>query len=162
MHAEKKVTVSSAGSLSRFKKTMKTLVSFLNNIGNMFISNEIPAWRWLYLIRDVTMDAIIGGWCIFIYPCSHSVITIAFKINSSGRTQIYQYAPPPPQIIASIVTSLYLILWPTVTGLKFCLADLKSIVSYLHFSFAFLIEACLCRTTSPENQQHSELCYTFL
>ena len=34
------------------------------------------------------------GVCIFIYSCSHTVKTIAFKRNPSGRTRIYEYTPP--------------------------------------------------------------------
>ena len=37
--------------------------------------------------------------CTFIYSCSHTVKTIAFKRNPSGRTQIYEYAHPPPKKI---------------------------------------------------------------
>jgi hypothetical protein len=35
---------------------------------------------------------------MLIYSCSHTVKTIAFKRNPSGRTRIYEYAPPPPII----------------------------------------------------------------
>jgi hypothetical protein len=37
-----------------------------------------------------------GGGGIFIYSCSHTVKTIDFKRNPSGRTRIYEYTPPPP------------------------------------------------------------------
>jgi hypothetical protein len=40
-----------------------------------------------------------GEGCIFIYSNSHTVKTIAFKRNPSGRTRIYEYTPPPPPII---------------------------------------------------------------
>ena len=50
--------------------------------------------------------ALIWGGCIFIYirdlpdECllKSTVMTTDFKRNSSGRTRIYEYAPPPPQL----------------------------------------------------------------
>jgi hypothetical protein len=62
------------------------------------------------MISGVTR-ALIGG-CIFIYSCSARLISFEmnlkinkFKRNSSGRTQIYEYTPPPPPINA-LVTPL--------------------------------------------------------
>jgi hypothetical protein len=42
------------------------------------------------------IDAIIGGIYLYIHVHIHTVKTIAFKRNPSGRTQIYKYTPPPP------------------------------------------------------------------
>ena len=56
----------------------------------------------LYLggVRAITRcDKLWGGGgynCILVSACSHTVKTITFKINLLGRTQIYEYAPPPP------------------------------------------------------------------
>ena len=49
-----------------------------------------------YLLKIYCMDIRLlywggGGGCIFIYTCSHTVKTITFKRNPSGRTQIYEY-----------------------------------------------------------------------
>jgi hypothetical protein len=51
-----------------------------------------------------------GGGCIFIYSCSHTVKIIAFKINTSDRTRIYEYASPPPIIGLAKALLLYGIL----------------------------------------------------
>ena len=45
-----------------------------------------------------------GGGGIFIYSCLHTVKTIDFKRNPSGRTRIYEYTPPP---IIVLTTALY-------------------------------------------------------
>ena len=42
-----------------------------------------------------------GGLNIPIIMFWHTVKTIVFKRNPSGRTQEYEYSPPPPPIIAS-------------------------------------------------------------
>ena len=50
-----------------------------------------------------------GGGGIFVYSCSHTVKTIAFKRKLPGRTRIYdgEYAtPPPPPPIIGLVTAL--------------------------------------------------------
>jgi hypothetical protein len=52
-----------------------------------------------------------GGGCIFIYSCSHTVKTIAFKRNPSGRTRVFEYAPPVP---GSLDTNHGSLLWNTI------------------------------------------------
>jgi hypothetical protein len=54
------------------------------------------------------LDAIIGGGGggIFIYSCSHTVKTIAFKRNPSGRTHIYVYTPPLIMILRSPISCM--------------------------------------------------------
>jgi hypothetical protein len=50
-----------------------------------------------------------GGGKVYLYI----VKTIAFKINPSGRTRIYEYAPPPP-IIGLATVLFYLTLAVTL------------------------------------------------
>ena len=58
------------------------------------------------LARAVTKALIGGGGGAYSYIrvlpdkflLKSVVITVDFKRNSSGRTQIYEYAPPPPQL----------------------------------------------------------------
>ena len=47
----------------------------------------------VYVCVCVCVCVCVGG--IFIYSSSHTVKTIAFKKNPSGRTRIYEYTPPP-------------------------------------------------------------------
>ena len=59
----------------------------------------------MYRIRAET-KALIGGGGVYSYIrvlpdeflLKSVVITVDFKRNSSGRTRIYEYAPPPPQL----------------------------------------------------------------
>ena len=58
-----------------------------------------PAYEFIgKVIRAVPRRDNWRGGCIFIYPCSRTVKTIAFKRNPFGRTRIYEYTPPPPII----------------------------------------------------------------
>ena len=75
----------------------------------------------LVLTSSGVTRALIGGGCIFIYSCSARQIsfemnlkTKKFKINSSGRTQIYMNIHPLPinALVTPLLTSacvLYLI-----------------------------------------------------
>ena len=49
-----------------------------------------------------------------------TVMTTDFKRNSSGRTRIYEYAPPPPPINA-LVSALSAIIWLTFAAMRLCL-----------------------------------------
>jgi hypothetical protein len=67
-----------------------------------------------------------GG--IFIYSCSHTVKTIAFKINQSGRIRVYEYAPPPPNYRSSYMA--------------LSIANMAEFIGFLNF---FNVkESCLC------------------
>ena len=66
-----------------------------------------------HLAKAVTRALIGGGGSIFMYfifiysPFEKNVvITVDFRRNSSGRTRIYEYAPPPQ--INALVTALHL------------------------------------------------------
>ena len=65
----------------------------------------------LYHEDRAETKALIGG-CIFIYSLSadefllkSTVMTTDFKRNSSGRTRIYEYTPPPP--MNALVSALH-------------------------------------------------------
>ena len=57
-----------------------------------------------FIIRAVTKALMGGGGGAYSYICvlpdefllKSTVMTTDFKRNSSGRTQIYEYTPPPP------------------------------------------------------------------
>ena len=68
-----------------------------------------------YIVTRAKTKALIGGGGVYSYIhvlldeflLKSVVITVDFKRNSSGRTRIYEYAPPPPTdalVSALIVT----------------------------------------------------------
>ena len=64
--------------------------------------------------RAVTRALIGGGGGEYLYFCvlpdefllKSVVIKVDFKRNSSGRTRIYEYSPPPPPINALVTAQL--------------------------------------------------------
>ena len=80
------------------------------------------------LIRRTETKALIGGVHIRVLPneflLKSTVMTTEFKRNSSGRTRIYEYTPPPP--INALVSALLIrvISW-NLTPLPIVLSDSK-------------------------------------
>ena len=52
----------------------------------------------IYLYIRVLPDGFLLKTIVFTI-CEHTVKTITFKRNSSGRTRIHEHTPPPPPII---------------------------------------------------------------
>jgi hypothetical protein len=80
------------------------ILEFIFNFGS-FLLNSAQESSMLASIVSMSVfravarhDNWAGGGCIFIYSCLHTVKTIDFKRNPSGRTQIYVYTAPPPPI----------------------------------------------------------------
>jgi hypothetical protein len=57
-------------------------------------------------IRATTRRDNWGEGVVYSYSFLHTVKTIAFKRNPSGRTRIYEYAAPPPPQLSRLVTSM--------------------------------------------------------
>ena len=68
--------------------------------------NHEKSLNFAQIVRAVTKALIGGGGGGYSYLrvlpdeflLKSVVITVDFKRNSSGRTRIYEYAPPPPQL----------------------------------------------------------------